>query len=112
LALIVLEAPGYSEEVKQFVGVLVTGFVLFTLFVNAPTIRFVISFFKLDQLSMADTVLRDRAIALSLDRISGAIEDVAARQDASEATTGAIAGGYRARSADAHSQLERMTDLP
>ncbi|MEE2891450.1 MAG: cation:proton antiporter [Pseudomonadota bacterium] len=112
LALIVLEAPGYSEEVKQFVGVLVTGFVLFTLFVNAPTIRFVISFFKLDELSMADTVLRDRAIALSLDRISGAIEDVAARQDASEATTGAIAGGYRARSADAHSRLERMTDLP
>ena len=37
LALVVLEHPQLSEEIKSFVVVLVTGFVLFTLFVNAPT---------------------------------------------------------------------------
>ncbi|HSG90593.1 MAG TPA: cation:proton antiporter [Pseudomonadales bacterium] len=112
LALIVLETPGYSEEVRQFVGMLVTGFVLFTLFVNAPTVGFVINFFRLDQLSPTDAALRDRALALSLGRIGEAIEDVARRQDTSAETVERIAGAYRERSVEAERNLDALRHLP
>jgi CPA1 family monovalent cation:H+ antiporter len=112
LALIVLESPGYSEEVKQFIGMLVTGFVLFTLFVNAPTISLVINFFRLDQLSATDAALRDRALALSLGRIGDSIEEVATRQDTSAETTEKVAGAYRGRSEEAQKNLEALKDLP
>ena len=69
LALLVIENGAFSEEVRNFVGVLVTGFVLFTLFVNAPTISFLISVLRLDQLSTTEVAVRDRALALSLAKI-------------------------------------------
>ena len=85
LALIIIETPGYSDAVREFVGVLMTGFVPFTLFVNASTIGVVIRFFWLDRLSATDTALRDRALTLVLvlGRIGESIERVARRQDAS-----------------------------
>jgi CPA1 family monovalent cation:H+ antiporter len=112
LALVVLETPGYSEEVRQFVGMLVTGFVLFTLFVNAPTIGLVINFFRLDQLSPTDAALRDRALALSLGAIGDSIEKVARRQDASPEVTERIAGAYRERAEDAERKLDSLRNLP
>ncbi|MCC5886635.1 MAG: cation:proton antiporter [Gammaproteobacteria bacterium] len=111
LALVVIESPQYSEEIRQFVGILVTGFVLFTLFVNAPTIGFVIKLFRLDQLSASDVAVRDRALALALGRIGDNIERVAARQEASPETTAAIAGAYRSRSDAAQTALESLREL-
>lgn len=111
LALVVIESPEYSEDVRQFVGILVTGFVLFTLFVNAPTIGFVIKLFRLDQLSASDLAVRDRALALALARIGDNIERVAARQEASAETTAAIAGAYRSRSDAAQAAVESLRDL-
>jgi CPA1 family monovalent cation:H+ antiporter len=112
LALIIIETPGYSDAVREFVGVLVTGFVLFTLFVNAPTIGVVIRFFRLDQLSATDAALRDRALALALGRIGESIERVARRQDTTGETTEEVAGTYRARSEEAERNLQALRDLP
>ncbi len=112
LALVIIESPQYSEDLRAFVGVLVTGFVLFTLFVNAPTIGFVIKLFRLDQLSAYDAAVRDRALALALDRIGDNIERVALRQDASEQTTAEIVGAYRARSDSAQQAFDALRDLP
>jgi CPA1 family monovalent cation:H+ antiporter len=112
LALIIIETPGYSDAVREFVGVLVTGFVLFTLFVNAPTIGLVIRFFRLDQLSATDTALRDRALALALGRIGESIERGARRQDTSGETTEQVAGAYRTRSEEAERNLHALRDLP
>jgi CPA1 family monovalent cation:H+ antiporter len=111
LALVVIESPQYSEEVRQFVGILVTGFVLFTLFVNAPSIGYVIKLFRLDQLSTSDVAVRDRALALALARIGDNIERVAARQEASTETTAMIAGAYRSRSDAAQSAVESLREL-
>lgn len=111
LALVIIESPQYSEELRQFVGILVTGFVLFTLFVNAPTIGFVIKWLRLDQLSASDVAVRDRALALALARIGDNIERVAARQETSPETTAAIAGAYRSRSEVAQGAVESMRDL-
>ncbi len=74
LALAVLESPAFSSEVKQFIGMLVTGFVLFTLFVNATTVRFILRFFGLDKLSPTDMAMRDRAMCEALGGIGEKIE--------------------------------------
>ena len=66
LALAVTEDDGLDPEVKRFVAVLATGFVLFTLFVNGTTLRAVIRLLKLDRLSPRDEALRDNVLALSL----------------------------------------------
>ena len=49
LALAVTEDTGLDPEVKRFVAVLATGFVLFTLFVNGTTLRGIIRLLKLDR---------------------------------------------------------------
>jgi len=67
LALAVMENNAYSPEVQGFIGMLVTGFVLFTLFVNATTIGIVMKVFGLDKLSPVDLAIRNRATTISLD---------------------------------------------
>lgn len=49
LALAVMEQAAYGSETQGFIGVLVTGFVLFTLFVNATTMQALIRFLGLDK---------------------------------------------------------------
>ena len=77
LALSVMENPAYSQEVKQFIGVLVTGFVLFTLFVNATTVHLVLGLFGLNKLSPADQAIRDRSLDLALTTVEEAVQTAA-----------------------------------
>ena len=76
LALAVTENPFVPDATQHLVAVLATGFVLFTLIVQAPTLRPLIRRLKLDQLSPADSFLRDRALRLThkeiVDRLSRA----------------------------------------
>ena len=69
LALVIMETAGVDNEIKQFIVVLVTCFVLFTLFVNATTIRFIMAMFGLDKLSNADLLIRNRVMSLSLANV-------------------------------------------
>lgn len=78
LALAVVENPKVPPEVKSFVSVLCTAFVLFTLFVNAPLLRPMIRWFGLDRLSPADMAVRGRAIATALAAVRQRIKDAAA----------------------------------
>ena len=79
LALAVMENDAYSPVVQDFIGMLVTGFVLFTLFVNATTVGTVMKIFGLDKLSPVDLAVRNRATAISLDHICEKI-NVATRE--------------------------------
>jgi CPA1 family monovalent cation:H+ antiporter len=65
LALAVANNPAMPEEVRHMVGVLATGFVLFTLFVSAPTLRPLLRMLGLDRLDPVEAALRDRVMALS-----------------------------------------------
>jgi monovalent cation:H+ antiporter, CPA1 family len=69
LALAILENDKFSPVTQRYTGILVTGFVLFTLFINAPTIRFLISLFKLDQLSNINLALKQRAHSIAMAEI-------------------------------------------
>lgn len=76
LALAVAENGSVPPEIRHLVSVLATGFVLFTLLVQATTLRPLIRWLKLDQLDPVERVLRARALALTqgdiLDRLSEA----------------------------------------
>jgi monovalent cation:H+ antiporter, CPA1 family len=111
LALLVIENEAYPEEIRSFVGVLVTGFVMFTLFVNAPTIGLLISMLRLDQLSTTEVAVRDRALALSLAEIGNSIETVARQQDSADVVTEQLTSEYRHRSQTAQRKVDHLRDL-
>ncbi|MBA3517194.1 MAG: cation:proton antiporter [Rhizobiales bacterium] len=77
LALAVTESPGVPEEIKRFVAVLATCFVLFTLLVQGTTLRPLMRALGLDRLSPADAALREQAIALSHAEVREAIATTA-----------------------------------
>lgn len=74
LALAVAQDPSVPPEIRHLTSVLATGFVLFTLLVQATTLRPLIHWLGVDQLDPVERVLRARALALAqgeiLDRLS------------------------------------------
>jgi monovalent cation:H+ antiporter, CPA1 family len=99
LALAVTENAMLSPDVRQFIAVLATGFVLFTLLVNAPTLRYVMHLLGLDRLPAEELALRDRAIALSRAEIAESIGRLAHDRGLSAETAGHITGAYAGHSA-------------
>jgi CPA1 family monovalent cation:H+ antiporter len=77
LALAVTEHRSIQPEVQRFVGVLATGFVLFTLLINGTTLRVLVRALGLDQLSAFDRALREQVLVLSGQRVSDAVKEVA-----------------------------------
>lgn len=65
MALSVVENPLIPREHANLVAVLATGLVLFTLFVNAPSLRPLIRLLGLDRLSPVEAALRERTISLA-----------------------------------------------
>ncbi len=74
LALAVTENVQVSPETKRLVGILATGFVLFTLIVQGTTLRWVIGRLGLDRLGPVDMALSNQVIAVALQSVR---EDVA-----------------------------------
>ncbi len=97
LALAVTEDPGLAPEVKRFVAVLATGFVLFTLFVNGTTLRPILRLLKLDQLSPRDEALRDNVLALSLSDLRDSLAATAVDYRMDEAIAAETLAGYSDR---------------
>ncbi|WP_109666071.1 cation:proton antiporter [Roseicyclus mahoneyensis] len=74
LALAVTESFRVPIEIKRLVGILATGFVLFTLIVQGTTLRWVIHKLGLDRLSAIDEALSRQVVAVALQTVR---EDVA-----------------------------------
>ncbi|MCA3509386.1 MAG: cation:proton antiporter [Rhodobacter sp.] len=69
LALAVTESAGIPPEVKRQVGILATGFTLFTLLVQGTTLRLVIGWLGLDRLSPLDRALSSQVVAVALQSV-------------------------------------------
>ncbi len=78
LALAVTESFRVPVEVKRVVGILATGFTLFTLIVQGTTLRSVIGWLGLDRLSPMDEALSRQVVAVALQTVR---EDVARTAD-------------------------------
>lgn len=69
LALAVTESLRVPVEVKRLVGILATGFTLFTLLVQGTTLRSVIGRLGLDRLSPIDEAMSRQVIAVALQTV-------------------------------------------
>ncbi|TNF19368.1 MAG: cyclic nucleotide-binding domain-containing protein [Rhodobacteraceae bacterium] len=74
LALAVTESLRVPSDIQRIVGILATGFTLFTLIVQGTTLRFVIGWLGLDRLSPIDEALSRQVVAVALQTVR---EDVA-----------------------------------
>lgn len=74
LALAVTESFRVPVEIKRVVGILATGFTLFTLIVQGTTLRSVIGWLGLDRLAPIDEALSRQVVAVALQTVR---EDVA-----------------------------------
>ena len=112
LALAATENAALSPEVKRFVAVLATGLVLFTLFVNATTLRLVIHLLGLSRLSPRNQVLRDQVLALSYAEVCDSVRDMARDHTLAESAVEEVVRPYQARIAatNARDAAERLTE--
>jgi CPA1 family monovalent cation:H+ antiporter len=69
LALAVTENALVPPEIRRLVGVLATGFVLFTLVAQGTTLRLVIARLGLDRLSPLDAALANQVVATALQSV-------------------------------------------
>ncbi|MBB5720401.1 CPA1 family monovalent cation:H+ antiporter [Loktanella ponticola] len=74
LALAVTESILVPIEVKRLVGILATGFTLFTLIVQGTTLRSVIKWLGLDRLSPIDEALSRQVVAVALQTVREDVE--------------------------------------
>ncbi|MBS1302071.1 cation:proton antiporter [Loktanella sp. SALINAS62] len=74
LALAVTESFRVPDDIQRVVGILATGFTLFTLIVQGTTLRWVIGRLGLDQLTPIDQALSRQVVAVALQTVR---EDVA-----------------------------------
>ena len=74
LALAVTESYRVPDDIQRLVGILATGFTLFTLLVQGTTLRWVIGRLGLDRLSPIDEALSRQVVAVALQTVR---EDVA-----------------------------------
>ena len=97
LALAVTEHPTLPDGIQRFVAIVATGYALFTLLVNGTTLRFVVRFLGLDQLSSADQALRNQVVAIGLGEVRDRLRTTAAEFGFSHQATGHVLEMYERR---------------
>jgi len=94
LALAATENTALPAEVRHFVGILATGFVLFTLLVTAPTIRPLMRLLKISSLAPAEVAVSRRVIGLSRSSIPQEIEIIGRQHQISPEIVAEVTRAY------------------
>jgi CPA1 family monovalent cation:H+ antiporter len=97
LALAATEIRWLDADTRHFVPLLATGFVLFTLFVNGPSLRSLIRLLGLDRLTDDERAVREGALGLALDRVASRIGEMARELDVPTEAVEAVSRPYRDR---------------
>ncbi|AGF48760.1 cation:proton antiporter [Candidatus Kinetoplastidibacterium galati] len=105
LALAVTENNSVPEELRHFIAIATTGFVLMTLFINGVTLRPLIRFLKLNELSLIDTTIRNQVLGVTLKELQVHIEDVARTEHIGQDSLERIQAVFK-------SSLSRLHDVP
>ncbi len=77
LALAVTESVRVPSDIQRQVGIIATGFTLFTLLVQGTTLRMVIAWLGLDRLSPLDRALSAQVVAVALQSVRETVSDTA-----------------------------------
>lgn len=111
LALSVMENAAFTPEIQRFIGILVTGFVLFTLLVNATTVGTLLNILGLDQLDPVDQIIRNRALKLSLAKIQHSLRSTAQNHNIKPELSDDILRQYQKDEKEADDLLSRSREL-
>ena len=112
LALAAAENTALPPEVRQFVGILATGFVLFTLLVTAPTMRPLMRLLKISSLAPAEVAVSQRVIGLSLSSIPQEIETVGHQHQIPPEIVAEVAKAYDADGSETAGAAIENAELP
>lgn len=112
LALAVSENIWVPDNVKRDVGVLATGFTLFTLLMQGTTLRWVISLLGLDKLAPLDRALSNQVIAVALQNVREEVAETARKHDLTRDIVRSEAKRFAARLDDAMQQAEVADEIP
>ena len=82
LAMVAAGDERLPDDVRQFVALSATLFVLFTLFVNATTLGLIMHVLGLDRLSRLELALRDRVLALSRVNVDRHLQEIMRQHNA------------------------------
>ncbi len=111
LALAVTENPMIPHEIKRLVGILATGFTLFTLIVQGTTLRWVISKLGLDKLSPFDNALSQQAVAVALQTVREEVAEVTQNYRLNHETVRSEAKQFGSRLDEAVRAAEETTNM-
>ncbi len=111
LALAVIESPVVSPEIKHSVGILATGFTLFTLLVQGTTLRWVVQALHLDKLNAMDAALARQVVAVSLQTVREEVSEVTSRYGLSQGIVRSEAKDFGRRLDEAVSEAEDCSVL-
>jgi CPA1 family monovalent cation:H+ antiporter len=112
LALAAAENAALPPDVRQFVGILATGFVLFTLLVTAPTMRPLMRLLKISSLAPAEVAVSQRVIGLSLSSIPQEIEIVGRQHQIPPEIVAEVAKVYDGHARDPAEVVDKDAELP
>jgi CPA1 family monovalent cation:H+ antiporter len=112
LALAVSENIRVPADVKREVGILATGFTLFTLLVQGTTLRWVISLLGLDKLAPIDRALSNQVIAVALQTVREEVAETARNHDLTHDIVRSEAKRFAERLDSAIERAEAADDIP
>lgn len=112
LALAVSENFRVPEDVKRHVGILATGFTLFTLLVQGTTLRRLISYLGLDRLAPIDRALSSQVIAVALQNVREEVAETARAHDLTHDIVRSEAKRFATRLDSAIEKAEAADDIP
>lgn len=111
LALAVTESLRIPLEVKRQVGILATGYVLFTLIVQGTTLRGVISWLGLDRLSPIDDALSRQVVAVALQTVREDVAETSRNYDLTHEIVRSEAKAFGDRLDEAVRSAEESSDI-
>ncbi|MEM6375200.1 MAG: cyclic nucleotide-binding domain-containing protein, partial [Pseudomonadota bacterium] len=111
LALAVTESARVPGEVQRVVGILATGFTLFTLLVQGTTLRSVIRRLGIDRLSPIDEALSQQVVAVALQTVREDVAKSNENYDLSADTIRSEAVRFGARLEEAVQRADNARDI-
>ncbi|WP_333828804.1 cation:proton antiporter [Pararhodobacter sp.] len=112
LALAVTENLRVPIDIKREVGILATGFTLFTLLVQGTTLRWVISLLGLDKLTRLDRALSNQVIAVALQNVREEVADTTKRHELTREIVRSEAKRFAERLDGAMGKAEAADEIP
>ena len=111
LALAVTESLRVPPETRRMVGVLATGYTLFTLVVQGTSLRYVIRRLGLDKLQPIDAALSKQVIAVALQSVREQVAEITENYNLSRETTRSEAKEFGKRLEKAVRRAENTDDI-